>query len=70
MSILSIPCALRNLRLQRRKLAGSACQRFIHLPDYVAAVEQPNAIAWGALWQRLSHPINPHYQGDICALSE
>ncbi|MDF2413930.1 hypothetical protein [Aeromonas sp. 1HA1] len=66
MSILSIPCALRNLRLQRRKLAGSACQRFIHLPDYRVAIEQPDALAWAALWQRLPQPVNP-LRGNLCA---
>ncbi len=70
MSILSIPGAMRNLRLQRRKLTGPACQRFIHLPDYIAAIERPSAIAWGALWQCLPHPINSHHQGGVCVLSE
>lgn len=66
MSILTIPCALRNLRLQRRKLASPSCQRFIHLPDYLAAIEQPDALAWGALWQRLPQPVNP-LRGNLCA---
>jgi hypothetical protein len=69
MSILSIPSALRNLRLQRRKLAGTACQRFIHLPDYIAAVERPNALAWGVLWQCLPRSINS-LQGSVHALCE
>lgn len=66
MSILSIPSALRNLRLQRRKLASPACQRLIHLPDYLAAIEQSNAIAWGALWQRLPKPVHS-LRGNLCA---
>ncbi|MCS3456063.1 hypothetical protein M2366_002144 [Aeromonas sp. BIGb0405] len=55
MTTLAIPCALRNLRIQQRKLAGRYGARLTRNPDWIAAAERPTALAWVSLF---SH-INP-----------
>ena len=49
MSTLAISNAVRNLRLQNRKLACRG-QRYRTSPDLIHAVERPAAMAWRAVW--------------------
>ncbi|WDL80818.1 hypothetical protein IU367_11975 [Aeromonas bestiarum] len=55
MTTLAIPCALRNLRIQQRKLAGRYGTRLSQHPDGVALIERSTALAWASLF----HRINP-----------
>lgn len=60
MPTLAIPCALRNLRIQQRKLTGRYGTRLRQHPDGVALMERTTALAWASLFSR----INP------CTLSQ
>ncbi|MCP1600709.1 hypothetical protein J2S82_002666 [Aeromonas caviae] len=60
MATLAIPCALRNLRIQQRKLTGRYGTRLSQYPDGVALMERTTALAWASLFSR----INP------CTLSQ
>jgi hypothetical protein len=60
MATLAIPCALRNLRIQQRKLTGRYGARLSQYPDGVALMERTTALAWASLFRR----INP------CTLSQ
>lgn len=55
MATLAIPCALRNLRIQQRKLTGRYDARLSQHPDGVALIERSTALAWASLF----HRINP-----------
>lgn len=50
MSMLPIRHAVRNARLQNRKLAGYPGRHLKSNPDRIAAAERPAAMAWGGLW--------------------
>ncbi|HDN9511147.1 hypothetical protein [Aeromonas salmonicida] len=50
MQILPICHAVRNARLQNRKLASHAGRHLRVTPDHIAAAERPAAMAWGGLW--------------------
>lgn len=55
MTTLAIPSALRNLRIQQRKLTGRYGARLSQHPDGVALIERSTALAWASLF----HRINP-----------
>ncbi|MFQ2400726.1 MULTISPECIES: hypothetical protein [Aeromonas] len=55
MTTLAIPCALRNLRIQQRKLTGRYGTRLSQHPDGIAVFERSTALAWASLF----HRINP-----------
>lgn len=55
MQILPIDRAVRNARLQQRKLAGHAGRHFVFHPDRIAVAERPAAIAWGLLFALVGH---------------
>ncbi|MFB2904895.1 hypothetical protein ACE1BH_08110 [Aeromonas jandaei] len=55
MQILPIRHAVRNVRLQNRKLAGHAGRHLKATPDHIAAAERPTAIAWCGLFSSLNH---------------
>lgn len=50
MATLAIPCALRNLRIQQRKLTGRYGARLRQHPDGVALIERSTALAWASLF--------------------
>ncbi|MFB2831793.1 hypothetical protein ACE1BS_19720 [Aeromonas jandaei] len=50
MQTLAIPCAMRNLRIQQRKLAARYGSRLSHHPDGVALIERSTALAWASLF--------------------
>lgn len=50
MQILPICHAVRNARLQNRKLASHAGRHLRITPDHISVAERPAAIAWGGLW--------------------
>ncbi|MEH8140122.1 hypothetical protein Q7I15_05630 [Aeromonas veronii] len=58
MTTLAIPSALRNVRLQQRKLAGRYGARLTRSPDVIAAFERPTALAWTSLFRHLDHLVN------------
>jgi len=58
MTTLAIPSALRNVRLQQRKLAGRYGTRLTRSPDVIAAFERPTALAWTSLFRHLDHLVN------------
>ncbi|MGL5841196.1 MAG: hypothetical protein ACRCYK_05225 [Aeromonas hydrophila] len=53
MQILPICHAVRNVRLQNRKLASYAGRHLKSTPDHIAAAERPTAMAWGWLFSSL-----------------
>ncbi|WP_238325322.1 hypothetical protein, partial [Aeromonas salmonicida] len=53
MTTLAIPCALRNLRIQQRKLTGRYGARLSQYPDGIAVIERSTALAWASLFHRL-----------------
>lgn len=53
MATLAIPCALRNLRIQQRKLTGRYGARLTQHPDGIAVVERSTALAWASLFSRI-----------------
>lgn len=55
MTTLTIPCALRNLRIQQRKLAGRYGVSIAKNPDWIAAAERSTALAWASLFNRINH---------------
>ncbi|MFM5556738.1 hypothetical protein [Aeromonas rivipollensis] len=55
MTTLAIPCALRNLRIQQRKLAGRYGTSITRNPDWIAAAERSTALAWASLFSRINH---------------
>lgn len=59
MTTLAIPCALRNVKKQNRKLAGQCGSRFIRHPDLIAIAERPTALAWTSLFSRISAHSQP-----------
>ncbi|MFQ2059405.1 hypothetical protein ACK349_00420 [Aeromonas veronii] len=54
MATLAIPCALRNLRIQQRKLTGRYGARLSRHPDGVALIERSTALAWASLFSRIN----------------
>ncbi|MFB2830301.1 hypothetical protein ACE1BS_11930 [Aeromonas jandaei] len=54
MQILPIRHAVRNVRLQNRKLAGHAGRHLKATPDHIAVAERPAAMAWGWLFSRVN----------------
>ena len=54
MPTLAIPCALRNLRIQQRKLTGRYGARLSQHPDGVALMERSTALAWASLFSRIN----------------
>lgn len=58
MATLAIPCALRNLRIQQRKLTGRYGARLTQHPDGIAVIERSTALAWASLFSRI-HPCTP-----------
>lgn len=58
MRTLVITSALRNHRLQNRKLARCG-QRYSTHPDLIHAIEQPAAMAWRLVWAQ----VNPSQGG-------
>jgi hypothetical protein len=55
MQILPISYAVRNVRLQNRKLASYAGRHMRVTPDHIAVAERPAAMAWGWLFSSLNH---------------
>lgn len=55
MPTLAIPCAMRNLRIQQRKLAGRYGSRLTQHPDGIALAERSTALAWASLFSCI-HP--------------
>ena len=55
MRTLAIPCALRNVKKQNRKLAGQFGARLTCHPDLIAVAERPAALAWNCLFSRINH---------------
>ncbi len=58
MATLAIPCALRNLRIQQRKLMGRYGARLSQHPDGVALLERSTALAWASLFSCIN-PCTP-----------
>jgi len=58
MATLAIPCALRNLRIQQRKLTGRYGTRLSQYPDGVALLERSTALAWASLFSCIN-PCTP-----------
>lgn len=58
MQTLAIPHAVRNLRIQQRKLAGRYGARLVQSPEGVALVERPVALAWASLFSKLSCAVS------------
>lgn len=50
MQMLPIHRAVRNARLQNRKLATHPGRHLKTNPDRIAVAERPAAMAWGGLW--------------------
>ncbi|MND72636.1 hypothetical protein D3C80_641910 [compost metagenome] len=50
MATLAIPCALRNLRIQQRKMTGRYGASITRNPDWIAAAERSTALAWASLF--------------------
>lgn len=55
MTTLAIPCAMRNLRKQQRKLSGRFGSRFTQHPDLIDIAERPMALAWASVFNHLTH---------------
>ncbi|WP_421218207.1 hypothetical protein [Aeromonas enteropelogenes] len=55
MSMLPICPAVRNARLQNRKLASHSGRHLRVTPDHIAAAERPTAMAWGWLFARVNN---------------
>lgn len=55
MTTLAITCAMRNLRIQQRKLAGRYGSKLTQHPDGIAIIERPAALAWVSLFSCI-HP--------------
>ncbi|WOE65086.1 hypothetical protein RY972_13510 [Aeromonas allosaccharophila] len=58
MATLAIPCALRNLRIQQRKLTGRYGARLNQHPDGVALLERSTALPWASLFSCIT-PCTP-----------
>ncbi|MDM5142629.1 MAG: hypothetical protein ACRCTO_19740 [Pseudomonas paracarnis] len=55
MHMLPIRHAVRNARLQNRKMASNAGRHLKTNPDRIAVAERPAAMAWGGLWALVNH---------------
>ncbi|MGL5036691.1 MAG: hypothetical protein ACRC6F_02980 [Aeromonas sp.] len=55
MTTLAIHCAVRNMQINNRKLAGHHGARLSQSPEGVAVMERPVALLWASFF-RLIHP--------------